>query len=77
MILGHLVTSEAAARLKTGMLKYSNIFVSQHQIRFLKGIIITYTKVDDPKGFQKYTSTQKKTIRSVVNDLEHLSGRTS
>ena len=67
MILGHLVTSEAAARLKTGMLKYSNIFVSQHQIRFF----ITNTKVDDPNGFQKYTTTQKKTIRSVVNDHEH------
>ena len=66
MILGHLVTSEAAARLKTGMLKYSNIFVSQHQIRFFEGHYhilygIGYTKVDDPKGVLKYTSTQKKT----------------
>ena len=27
--------------------------------------------MNDPNGVQKYTSTQKKTIRSVVNDLEH------
>ena len=73
MILGHLVTSEAAARLKTGMLKYSNILVSQHQIRFL----LTDIKRNGPRGFQKYTTTQKKTIRSAMNDLEHLSGRTS
>jgi len=70
MILGQLVTSEAAARLKTGMLKYCNIFVSQYQIRFF----LTNIKVNGPNGFQKYMTT-KKTIRSVVNDHEHLSGR--
>ena len=63
MILGHLVTSEAAARLKTGMLKYSYIFVSQHQIRFFEWHyhnlyqnersqwgpkVHEYTKEDDP-----------------------------
>ena len=39
MILGHLVTSEAAA--KNGMLKYSNIiYVSQHEIRHLATVML-------------------------------------